>query len=87
MSTITTTRKLTTLTIGNGQAVRLPATVPGISMSTQDALTNALDYMSATDIRDELVSHWEDAEAVGATQEQVVYHFVAWLAGFGDWSE
>jgi len=87
MNTITTTHRVTTLAIGDGKAVRLPATVAGIAMSTEDALANALAYVSPADIHAELLDHWQDAEAVGATQEQVIYHFVAWLAGFGDWSE
>ena len=84
---VSTNRLLTTMAVGRGRVVQLPAQVPGISMTTQQALGNALAYVSPAEIHDELVSHWEDAEAVDATQAQVIYHFTAWLAGFGDWSE
>jgi hypothetical protein len=86
-ATITTTRKLTTLAIGDGLAVNLPARVPGIEIDTATALTRALEYVTPEGIHSELVAHWKDAEAVGATPEQVTYHFVAWLAGAGDWAE
>ena len=86
-ATITTTRKLTTLAIGDGRAVNLPATVPGIAISTAEALTRALGYTTPDGIHAELQAHWRDAEAVGATPEQVTYHFVQWLAMAGDWSE
>ena len=86
-ATITTNRKLTTLTIGNGKAINLPARVPGVAMSTADALRNALAYTTATDIHAYLVECWQDADRVGATDEQVVHHFVSWLASAGDWAE
>ena len=87
MSTITTTRKLTTLALSDGRAVNLPAQVPGVSMTTAQALSNALEYNTPDGIHAELVAHWRDAEAVGATPAQVVYHFVTWLAMAGDWAE
>ena len=86
-ATITTTRKLTTLAMSDGLAVNLPAQVPGIEIDTATALTRALEYVTPEGIHSELVAHWKDAEAVGATPEQVVFHFVAWLAGAGDWME
>lgn len=86
-ATITTTRKLTTLTVGGGRVVNLPARVPGINITTEAALGRALEYVTPGDIHAELVDHWRDAEAVDATPEQVIHHFVAWLAGFGDWAE
>jgi hypothetical protein len=87
MSTITTTRKLTTLALDNGLAVNLPAQVPGIAVSTATALERALEWATPADIHSELVSHWRDAEAVGATPAQVVYHFVQWLAMAGEWQD
>jgi hypothetical protein len=86
-ATITTTRKLTALTMGDGRAINLPAQVPGLECSTAEALDRALRWTTADDIHAELVAHWRDAEAVGATPEQVVFHFVAWLASAGDWAE
>jgi hypothetical protein len=86
-ATITTNRKLTTLTIGNGKAINLPARVPGVAMATESALRNALEHTSATDIHAYLVECWQDAERVGATDAQVVHHFVSWCAMAGDWSE
>ena len=86
-ATITTTGTLTTLALGDGLAINLPAQVRGIAMSTEDALANALDWATPGDIHRELVAHWADAEAVGATPAQVVFHFVSWLASAGDWSE
>jgi len=87
MSTITTTRNLTTLALDNGLAVNLPAQVPGIAVSTATALERALEWATPADIHGELVAHWRDAEAVGATPAQVTYHFVTWLASAGDWAE
>lgn len=86
-ATITTTGKLTTLALGDGLAVNLPAQVPGISITTEQALDRALEYATPQDIHRELIAHWEDAEAVGATPAQVTYHFVTWLAMAGDWAE
>jgi hypothetical protein len=86
-ATITTTRKLTTLGLSDGRAINLPAQVPGVSMTTAHALETALEWATAEDIHAELVAHWRDAERVGATAEQVVYHFVTWLAMAGDWAE
>ena len=86
-TTITTTGKLTTLALGDGLAVNLPAQVPGISITTEDALERALEHATPHDIHRELIAHWEEAEAVGATPAQVAYHFVAWLAMAGDWLE
>lgn len=86
-ATITTYPRLTVLTIGDGRAVNLPARVPGVSMTTADALRNALEYTSATDIHAYLVECWADAERVGATDAQVVHHFVTWCASAGDWAE
>jgi hypothetical protein len=86
-ATITTTGTLTTLALGDGLAINLPAQVRGIAITTEDALANALDWVSPADIHSELVAHWADAEAVKATPEQVVYHFVSWLASAGDWAE
>jgi hypothetical protein len=86
-ATITTTRKLTTLTMSDGRAINLPAQVPGVSVSTQTALERALEWATADDIHAELVAHWQDADRVGATPEQVVYHFVTWLAMAGDWED
>lgn len=86
-ATITTTGKLTTLNLGNGLAVNLPAQVPGLNVTTEEALDRAMEWASPADIHAELVSHWEDADAVGATPAQVTYHFVQWLAMAGDWSE
>ena len=85
-TTITTTGKLTTLALGDGLAVNLPAQVPGVSMTTEHALGRALEWATPADIHRELIAHWEDAEAVGATPAQVTYHFVTWLASAGDWS-
>jgi hypothetical protein len=86
-ATITTTGTLTTLAIGNGRAINIPARVPGVSMTSEQALENALEYTSASDIHAYLVECWQDAERVGATDAQVVHHFVAWLASAGDWAE
>ena len=86
-ATITTTRQLTVLAIGNGKAINLPARVPGVAMATEDALRNALEHTSATDIHAYLVECWQDAERVKATDAQVVHHFVSWCAMAGDWSE
>jgi hypothetical protein len=86
-ATITTNRKLTTLTIGNGKAINLPARVPGVAMATETALRNALAYTTANDIHAYLVECWQDAERVGATDAQVVHHFVSWCAMAGDWAE
>ena len=86
-ATITTTARLVTLALSDGRAVNLPAHVPGLEIDTATALSRALDYVTPEDIHSELVAHWQDADAVGATPEQVVFHFVAWLAGAGDWAE
>ena len=87
MSTITTIRKLTTLALDNGLAVNLPAQVPGIAISTATALERALEWETPEGIHRELEAHWRDAKATGATQEQVIYGFTAWLAMAGDWQE
>lgn len=87
MSTITTTRKLTVLALGDGRAVNLPAQVPGVPVATETALRNALAYTSAGEIHAYLVECWADAERVNATDAQVVHHFVSWCAMAGDWSE
>ena len=84
---ITTTRQLTVLAIGNGKAINLPARVPGVAMTTETALRNALEYTSATDIHAYLVECWADAERVKATDAQVIHHFVSWCASAGDWAE
>lgn len=86
-ATITTTRKLTTLALADGHAVNLPAQVPGLEIDTATALARALEHTTPEDIREELKAHWRDAKAVNATPEQVMYHFVAWLAMAGDWAE
>jgi hypothetical protein len=86
-ATITTTGTLTTMTVGNGRAINLPARVPGVAMTTEQALTNATDWATPAEIHAELVASMEEAERVGATHEQVLYHFVTWLASAGDWSE
>ena len=86
-TTITTTRKLTTLAIGNGKAINLPARVPGVPVATETALRNALEYTSASDIHAYLVECWQDADRVGATDAQVMHHFVSWCAMAGDWLE
>jgi hypothetical protein len=86
-ATITTTRTLTVLAIGNGKAINLPARVPGVSMTTEQALRNALEYTTAGDIHAYLVECWADADRVGATDAQVVHHFVTWCATAGDWAE
>lgn len=86
-NTITTTARLVTLAMSDGRVINLPAHVPGIDMSTEDALWGALRFTTADDIHAELVAHHRDAEAVGASPAQVTYHFVQWLAGAGDWAE
>jgi hypothetical protein len=86
-ATITTYPTLTVLTVGDGKAINLPARVAGVTMSTADALRNALEYTSATDIHAYLVECWQDAERVGATDAQVIHHFVTWCASAGDWAE
>jgi hypothetical protein len=86
-NTITTTARLTTLALSDGRAINLPAHVPGLEIDTATALTRALEYVTPDGIHAELEAHWRDAEAVGASPAQVVYHFVAWLAGAGDWAE
>ena len=86
-ATITTTARLVTLALSDGKAVNLPARVPGITMGTAEALSRALEYTTPDGIHAELQAHWRDAEAVGATPEQVVFHFVQWLASAGDWAE
>lgn len=86
-TTITTTGKLTTLAIGNGLALNLPAQVDGLSVTTAQAIERALEWVSPTELVDELKRHWEDADTVGATPAQVVHHFVAWMADAGEWLE
>lgn len=86
-NTITTTGKLTTLAIGNGLALNLPAQVPGISVDTATALERALEWCSPLELVDELKRNWEDADAVGASPAQVMHHFVAWMADAGEWLE
>jgi hypothetical protein len=86
-ATITTYPTLTVLTVGDGKAINLPARVAGVTMSTADALRNALAYTSATDIHAYLVECWQDAERVNATDAQVIHHFVSWCAMAGDWAE
>jgi len=86
-ATITTTGKLTSLAIGDGVAINLPARVPGIPVSTATALGRALEWETPEGIHRELEAHWRDAKATGATQEQVIYGFTAWLAMAGDWQE
>lgn len=86
-ATITTTRTLTVLTIGNGKAINLPARVPGVSITTESALRNALEHTTASEIHAYLVECWQDADRVGATDAQVVHHFVTWCAMAGDWAE
>ncbi len=84
---ITTNRKLTTMAIGNGKAINLPARVPGVPVATETALRNALEYTTATDIHAYLVECWADADRVGATDDMVLHHFVTWCASAGDWAE
>ena len=86
-ATITTTRKLTVLSVSGDHVVNLPAQVSGIGITTEEALTRALEYITPGDIHAELLDHWRDAEAVDATPEQVIHHFVAWLAGWGEWDD
>ena len=87
MSTITTTRNTVSIAYPTGGAVRFPAQVPGIAVSTVDAIANCLKYYSASDIRDHVKECIEESVDVNATPEQVNYHVVAWMAGAGDWSE
>ena len=87
MSTITTTARIVSIAYPDGGAVRLPAQVPGISVSTVEAMTNALNYYSASDIRDYVQESIFESMDVNATPAQVAYHVVAWMAGAGDWSE
>ncbi len=87
-TTITTTRKLTTMSIGDGKALNLPARVPGVTISTEKALRNALKYTTANDLHAYLVECWGEAERLGwVTDAQVLHHFVTWCASAGDWAE
>ena len=86
-ATITTTDTLATVIYPDGSQVSLPAQVPGVAMSTYEAILNALDYYSATDIRDFIHECITEADDVNATPAQVAYHVVAWMAGAGDWLE
>tara|TARA_R110000823_G_scaffold278492_3_gene396900 strand:- start:1508 stop:1771 length:264 start_codon:yes stop_codon:yes gene_type:complete len=87
MSTITTTAKTVSIAYPTGGAVRFPAQVPGIAVSTVDAIANCLKYFTASDIRDYVRESIEESVDVNATPAQVNYHVVAWMAGAGDWSE
>jgi hypothetical protein len=86
-ATITTTARLVTIAYPDGSAVSLPAHVPGIAMATVDAIRNALEYVSASEIRDYVRECITESVDVNATPAQVAYHVTAWLAGWGDWSE
>tara|TARA_R110002153_G_scaffold156558_1_gene308531 strand:+ start:333 stop:596 length:264 start_codon:yes stop_codon:yes gene_type:complete len=87
MSTITTTAKTVSIAYPAGGSVRFPVQVPGISVSTVDAIANCLKYYTASDIRDYVRESIEESVDVNATPAQVNYHVVAWMAGAGDWSE
>jgi hypothetical protein len=84
-TTITTTGKLTTLAMGDGLALNLPAQVPGLTVDTATAIRRALEWATPADLLAELRNCWRDAEAVGASDAQVVHHFVAWMADAGEW--
>ena len=86
-ATITTTARLVTIAYPDGSQVSLPAQVPGIEMSTADAIRNALEYTTADDIRDYVRECITESVDVNATPAQVAYHVTAWLAGWGDWAE
>ena len=86
-ATITTTARLVTIAYPDGSQVSLPAQVPGIAISTADAIRNALEYTTADDIRDYVRECITESVDVNATPEQVAYHVTAWLAGWGDWAE
>ena len=92
-ATITTTRKLTTLALANGHVLNLPARVPGIGITTEDALERALEFAPADALQAELKHHWEEGKismpnaSPEELQERVLFGFVSWLAMAGDWSE
>jgi len=86
-ATITTTGKLTVFTIGDGLVLNLPAQVPGIAVTTETAIGRALEWTTPADIHAELVALWRDAKVFDVAPELVVFHFVAWMAEAGEWSE
>jgi hypothetical protein len=86
-NTITVTAQRVLISYPNGSRVALPAQVPGVAMSTVDALKNVLQWYSVNDIRDYVSECLTEAEDVNATPAQVAYHVVAWMAGAGDWAE
>ena len=85
--TITTTARLVTLAVSDGNVINLPRRVDGLAVDSELAIKRALGYATPEELLAELKNQFAHARAVKLPVQDAVRGYIEWLAMAGEWDD